>query len=101
MIEPDAENVSDLLDRVIDRDSFVRFVQALAKDRELAEQMELSQPARFSLGGARGWQNGDISSFLFACLAYFSPGPLNPREIPTIPSWKTLAEFLWVGKIYE
>jgi hypothetical protein len=33
MAEGDSEKISELLDRVVDQPSFIRFVEALAEDR--------------------------------------------------------------------
>lgn len=92
-------SLEELLDSVVDRETFVAFVQALASEREEAERMERADPVRFQLGGALNWQNGDISSFLWASLEYFEPRPFHQPEDP--PSWRTFAEFLYFGKIYE
>ncbi len=89
----------DLLERVVDRDSFIAFARELAAERWEAEQMERDDPVAFSLGGALGWQNGDIAGFLEAALRYFEPSPLwRPEDRP---SWRMFAEFLHFGKIYE
>jgi hypothetical protein len=88
-----------LLESVIDRESFIAFVRALATEREEAERMERADPDRYQLGGASNWQNGDISAFLWAALEYFEPGPYHQPE--DTPSWRMLAEFLYFGKIYE
>jgi hypothetical protein len=64
----------ELLDKVIDRDSFQAFVLALAAERREAARMEREEPVRYSLGGALRWQNGDIASFLEAALCYFDAG---------------------------
>jgi hypothetical protein len=88
----------ELLDRVTDRDSFIAFVEALAAEREKAEAMERAEPVGYQLGGALGWQNGDISGFLSAALACFDhPDHRTSEE----PSWRLFAEFLYFGKIYE
>ena len=89
----------ELLDKVADQDSFIAFVRALAEERETAEQLERDEPVRFQLGGACGWQNGSISSFLYGGLAYFDPKPFHEPE--SNPSWKMMAEFLYYGKIWE
>lgn len=86
-------------DAVHDRDSFIRFVQALSADREAAEQLERADPRRYQYGGANGWQNSSISSFLECALAGAEDqenwGNTNS------PSWQDLAVFLFLGKIYE
>jgi hypothetical protein len=88
-----------LLDRVVDRDSFIEFARALADERKEAEQEEQHDPARFQLGGALEWQNGLVSSFLYGALSYFSEKPLHTPE--KNPSWKMFADFLYHGKIIE
>ena len=85
----------DLLDPdlVNDRKSFVRFVHALIADREDAERLEKV------VGGTSDWQNSSISTFLECALA----GAEAQRKWGTdpAPSWKDLAIFLYLGKIYE
>jgi hypothetical protein len=89
----------DLLDGVVDRDSFIAFVAALADEREEAEKMERENPEAYRLGGAKNWQNGDISAFLYAALDYFTEKPFHSPE--QTPSWKMFAEFLYCEKIIE
>jgi len=92
-------SLEELLDEVVDRDTFLAFVEALRAEREEAERMELAEPDRYRLGGAMNWQNGDISTFLDAALNYFEPSPGHQPE--DSPSWRMFAEFLYFGKIYE
>ena len=92
-------SLGEMLDTVNDRESFIAFVQAMAAEREEAERMERAEPVAYQLGGALGWQNGDISTFLDAALFSFEPGPNHQPE--ATPSWKMFAEFLFFGKIYE
>lgn len=89
----------ELLEKVIDRESFIAFVESLARERETAEQLEQDEPVRYQLGGAHGWQNESISSFLHGCMNYFDPKPFHQPE--SSPSWKMFAEFLYHGKIWE
>jgi hypothetical protein len=89
----------DLLDKVVDQESFIAFVSALAAEREEAEQLERDDPTRYQLGGAHNWQNGNISAFLYASRAYFSPKPFHQPE--NQPTWKMIAEIFYYGKIYE
>ena len=90
---------SELLDQVEDRNSFVAFLVALAEERADAEEIERAEPARYVLDGAKGWKNGDISGYLFACLAYFESKPFHEPE--EAASWRALAEVLYCGKIVE
>ena len=89
-----------LLDDVCDRESFIAFVQALAGERELAQEIERDNPDRYIVDGALGWMNGDIPQFLGAALDYFAERPLK-EPIPDQPTWKMFAEMLWCGKIIE
>lgn len=89
----------ELLDRVTDCASFQEFVEALAAERRQAERLEKEQPIRYQLGGALGWQNGDIASFLEAALTCFETGRV--RLAGGKAGWRMLAEFLYCGKIIE
>ncbi|HEY7310032.1 MAG TPA: hypothetical protein VH643_11790 [Gemmataceae bacterium] len=88
-----------LLDRVEDLESFVAFVEALAEERRQAERLEKEQPIHYQLGGALGWQNGDIASYLEAALTYFEEKRPAPHHVES--AWRTFAEFLYCGKIIE
>jgi hypothetical protein len=92
-------STGDYLEGVRDRDTFIAFVEALAAERRKAERLEAAEPARHQLGGAFGWQNADIATFLEAALDYFTPSQFHKPE--TVPSWRMFAEFLWCGKIIE
>jgi hypothetical protein len=88
----------ELLHAVIDQESFNAFLDALIEEREAADVLERERPEYYRYGGAMDWQNSSISSYLSAASTYFE----IPREsVGTQPSWRNLAEFLWLGKIYE
>ena len=86
-------------DTVSDRDSFVRFVEALIEDRTKADELENSEPERYRLGGANDWQNSSIAAYLECALA----GAVAQQSWGSGagPTWRDLAVFLWLGKIYE
>lgn len=86
--------IEELLEEVDSRESFLVFVEALAKERLRAEKLERAD-SRLRLEGELGWQNGDISSFLFAAMSGL------PNISESKPSWKTFATFLYCGKIIE
>lgn len=88
--------IEALLEAVSDRESFVRFTEALAKERELAAKLERDDPARYCLDGAMGWKSTDIASFLYAGLLCLESST-EPAEV----SWKTFANFLYYGKVVE
>jgi len=75
------------------------FVWALVADRESAEALERADPKHYQLGGARNWQNGSISTFLGAAASYFDDADWASNTAQ--PSWRDLAEFLYLGKIHE
>jgi hypothetical protein len=89
----------ELLDAVVDKNTFIAFVSALADEREEAEEIERADPKAYSVDGALGWKNGDIAAFLNASLEYFTEGPFHKpaRKL----SWRMFAEFLYHGKIIE
>ena len=89
-----------LLDTVINRETFLAFVFSLAENRRQAEAIELAAPERYKWGGADGWQNQTISSFLEASAAGVDH-PSWPEPTAENPSWRDFALFLWMGKIYE
>lgn len=88
-----------LLNRVVDRDSFIEFVTALAEERAEAESIEKNNTQSALSGEALGWSNCTISDFLYASLVYFEEKPFHKPE--ALPSWKMLAEILYFGKIIE
>jgi hypothetical protein len=94
----EADDLDALLQQVKDKETFIRFVQALATEREQAQMIERKNPDAYRVDGALGWANGDIPNFLWAALEYFATRPPH-EEIQ--PSWTTFAEFLYFGKIYE
>lgn len=91
--------VEELLDQVVDQETFVAFVRALADESATAKEMARNEPERYAYCSVLGWENSDISSFLFSCLEYFETGHFHRPE--ATPSWKMIAKFLYFGKIYE
>ena len=88
----------ELRNAVKDKESFIRFVEALADERGRAAEVERANPDA-QYGGTLGWENGTISSFLRASMVYLDSRPFHGPEAE--PSWKMFAEFLYFGKIYE
>lgn len=85
----------EALEKVKDKTSFLEFLEILISDREKAETLENENPDYWQWGGANGWQNSSISSFLGAASCCF-----DETENEDV-SWKTIANFLYYGKIYE
>ena len=90
---------AEMLSKVVDRESFIAFVKALATEREEAAEIERQHPKRYMVDGAHNWKNADIASFLWAALDYFQEKPFHKPEPQ--PSWRMFADFLFCGKIIE
>jgi hypothetical protein len=90
--------VNELYDFVVDQESFIAFVTALADERQAAQELEKRDPIMY-MDGALGWANCDIQSFLYNCLDYFEKKPFSQPEKE--PSWRMFADFLHRGKIIE
>ena len=89
------KRVFDLCDRVVDRDTFLEFVNALIRDREAARNLEAAEPERFRWAPAMGWENTSIENCLEAATAWMVDSDRNDI------SWKLMADFLLGGKMYE
>jgi hypothetical protein len=94
MVSPD-----DLLEQVTDKQTFIKFVQALAEKRERAQEIENKHSNVHIIDGTLGWKNNDIPSFLSAALECFVAQPVTFSE--QNHSWKMFGEFLYFGKIYK
>ena len=85
-----------LLDDVKCRASFIAFARALARERAHAAMLEAQDRVRYQVDGALGWKNADISSFVLAGLSAFEEFPDSVQ-----PTWASIAQFLYQGKIVE
>lgn len=96
-------NLWEMEEKVDSKESFLRFVQALAEDAEAAG----AEPERTSEGklnlSPRGWENGSIAAFLGAMAAWAegNSGITGKPMVPEQPSWRAFAEILHSGKFYE
>ena len=86
----------DLIEKVESKETFFEFLQALMKDKIDEDEKEKINPSSPYGSGANGWENGSIAQFLEAM---YSGGLSN--TFPEEASWKTFAEILYLGKIYE
>jgi hypothetical protein len=97
-------NLQKLLSEVQDEQSFLRFVQALAKDREDEILKEREKPSSPYGPGANGWENITIEKYLEAASAWaldsnFGRTQCNGKFNDNC--WNQFANFLYAGKIYE
>jgi hypothetical protein len=63
-------DLDELLERVLDRDSFLAFVRGLVADRVAEAAKEREQPSSAYGLRANGWENGTIEAYLDAALAW-------------------------------
>ena len=85
--------------KVHDRESFSQYSEWMIADRRNAENLEKSAPKLYRWGGASDWQNSSISIFLEAAMS--AAEAQDDSGGATQPAWKDLANFLYLGKIYE
>jgi len=82
-------NLTDLLEQVIDRDTFLNFVAALMRDRK----QEATKAE---------WQNDTIEQYLESGLAWAKTTDMGKTQgLNQDNLWRVFAEFLYLGKIYE
>jgi hypothetical protein len=90
------------LERVIDLESFLDFVRALAADRQDEVAKERVNPSNRYGPGANGWENTTIEDFLSAAASWAEATNMGETQGPPAdPTWKNFAAFLYCGKIYE
>lgn len=98
------EPLDDLLESVCDEESFLRFLFALAADREDSTAKETVQPSSPYGPDANGWENTTIDTFLFAAVQWArasEKGLPIPGYVPPSNPWRRCADILYAGKGYE
>lgn len=94
--------LDELADQVIDEASFIRFVEALAKDLDDENEKEAENPSPPYGTGANGWENKNLSDFLWTMSSWasLSKNGLPLYQNPENP-WSRMADILYAAKIYE
>ena len=92
-------DLHSLLEDVTDRKSFLSFVRALMEDRLDEVKQENISPSSPYGPGCNGWENGTIESYLEAAIAWAET--TVGADLAGEPSWRSFAEILYAGKIYE
>jgi hypothetical protein len=87
-----------LLEQVTDKNTFLQFVEALIADRKEEVEKEKTNPSNSYSSGANGWENGTIEQYLESSVAWAKASPTSLKQENL---WKSFAEFLYMGKIYE
>jgi len=91
----------DLVELVVDQESFLKFVEALRKDREMSDSQENENPSSPFGSAALGWQNGSIESFLEAGIGWAEDTDFGVLRLGNVSPWRLFSEFLLAGKQYE
>ena len=92
-------SLREKLENVTDRETFLEFVMALIADWEhdQARINDLKAKSAYNpVWDNSEWQNGSIGQYLEAASAW-----IEVRNSLDQPAWRTFAEFLYAGKIYE
>ena len=96
-------NFYEMAEKVDSKESFLRFVQALAEDAAAADaEPEHTADGKLNLS-PRGWENGSVEAFLGAMVAWAATdsGVTGKPMVPEQASWRAFAEILHSGKFYE
>jgi hypothetical protein len=94
--------LTQFLDNVRDQESFLKFVEALIKDREDEDSKKKLHPSPLYGTGVNGWENSSIESYLEAAVAWGRSTNMGETQgLKKDNLWKTFATFLYLGKIYE
>ncbi len=95
-------SLTEKLENVVDCDTFLEFVKALIEDWE-ADEAEIISKKKLNIYSPAWdnseWQNGSIGQYLEAASAWAEA--IKEERMPENPTWRTFAEFLYAGKIYE
>jgi len=96
------KDLYELADKVIDEQSFVDFIIALAEDWEDEQRKEKENLSSPWGPGANGWENGTIGTYLNAAAAW-ATASINglPLMAKAKNPWTRAAQILHAGKFYE
>jgi hypothetical protein len=93
----------EMAEKVDSKESFLKFVQALAEDAENAFAQPVITADGYKNLSPNGWENGSIASFLGAMSAWAAgnSGLTGKPFVSEQASWRDFAEILHSGKFYE
>jgi hypothetical protein len=98
------DRLIELLENVIDEQTFLEFVRALLADRIDEVEKERLSPSHPYGSGANGWENGTIEMSLQAAISWADGSHFGRSRIDgkfNGNPWSQFAHFLYAGKIYE
>jgi hypothetical protein len=90
----------DFIEQVVDRATFVEFLEILSEDWCEEEEIEKAKPSPSYSAGALGWENGSIGTFLDAAAAFGKSDIANAIPQHSNP-WRAAAQIILAGKWYE
>jgi len=88
----------ELAERVDSKETFLEFVAALRADWDASRAEETEHPSSPYSPAVRGWENSDLGHFLEAMERWTED---MGERVARQPSWRTFADMLMAGKIYE
>jgi hypothetical protein len=95
-------DVTTLLEKVSDQESFFGVAKQLQADRLRAVELERSNPSSPYGPDAGGWESTTIESFLEAAISWADDSQFGASQgLATSNPWRQFATFLYCGKIYE
>ena len=93
--------LTEYLEKVTDKESFLGFVRALQADKEDENTKEKKNRSNPYSHGWNGWENNTIEGFLESAIAWAEDSDFGSNIEPVENHWKMFALFLYGGKIYE
>ena len=94
-------DLTEHLEKVSDKVSFLAFVRALQADKEDESNKEKMNRSNPYSHGWNGWENNTIEGFLESAIAWAEDSDFGNNIQATDNRWKMFALFLYGGKIYE
>jgi hypothetical protein len=98
------DQLSQLVEGVLDEASFLLFLKALADDWNDERAKEALHPSPAFGPGANGWEHGTIGQFLESMVAWANAKPIEgtrPNELAPENIWRRAAHIVLAGKYYE
>ena len=95
-------DIFKIASEVTDEESFIQFLELLAKDREKEKELEKNNPSSPYASGALGWENILIEHFLESASSW-GQATMKGTEFYSKPEnpWSRAAQIICAGKSYE
>lgn len=95
------DSLREKLSTVVDEQTFLDFIAALADDRRDEVTKEPAAPSSPWDRGANGWEHGTIENYLDAAASWGAAGIGIVGDHSAANPWQRCAEILWAGKGHE